>query len=71
MKIKYTVRKSKTDDVWVVWMDTQTERGIGCKGIFRDASKKKCYEVKKELEQIENDFMEVIKKYEKERKADN
>lgn len=55
MKIKYTVRKSKKEDLWVVWMDTQTEKGIGCRGIYRDKSKKKCYEVKKELEEVEKE----------------
>ena len=63
MKIKYSVRKSKKEDLWVVWMDTQTEKGMGCRGIFTDVSRKKCYKVKKELEAAEKDFREVIKEY--------
>lgn len=65
MKVKYTVEKSKTDDNWVIWRNTETERGFGCRGIFSDISKRKCYEVKKEIENTEKDFNEVIKKYEK------
>lgn len=69
MKIKYSVRKSKKEDLWVVWMETQTEKGMGCRGIFTDISRRRCYEVKKELDKVENDFKEVIKKYNS-RKAD-
>lgn len=50
MKVKYTVSKSKKDDNYIVWRNTETENGFGCKGVFKNTSKKKCYEMKKKLE---------------------
>ena len=71
MKIKYSVRKCKKDDVWVVWKETQIGKGMSCRGIYEDISRKRCCEVKKELEQANENYKEVIKKYDKcSKKAD-
>lgn len=50
MKINYSIERSETSDNWVVWKNTETERGCACKGIFSDKSRKKCYEYKKKIE---------------------
>ena len=49
MIMKYSISKHKQLDCYVVWCETKTNNGYGCKGVFQ-GTRKECQE-----------YMEVLK----------
>lgn len=45
--VKYSIKKHKQLDKYVVWQENQSNRSFGCKGIFQ-GTKKECEEFLKE-----------------------
>ena len=50
MIIKYSISKHKQLGCYVVWCESRTENGYGCKGVFQ-GSRKECQEYLERLKE--------------------
>ena len=52
MIMKYSISKHKQLDCYVVWCETKTDNGYGCKGVFQ-GTRQECKEYLERLKESE------------------
>lgn len=68
-KVYYTIEKSINENVWILWKNTEREKGCSCRRIFTGGTKKECKEYLKAYKNVSknlDEFYNSIKVSDKE-----